>query len=89
MLFAVDLFAPDESNIAPGDGSRLVALGTDAPATTESAGIARDEWWPPLVLVVLVVLMVEWLVYERDGARRLRTALTGRLRALDPRRGRS
>lgn len=81
-VFAVDLFAPDESNIAPGDGARITALGADeAPADAE-AGVARDEFWPLLVALVLGFLLVEWAVYERDGARRL----FGRFRGLMPAR---
>ncbi len=68
--FAVDLFEPGESSIRPGDGSALAALG-GVPGTSVEAGTARDEWWAPLVLLLLVVLAVEWLLYERDGARRI------------------
>lgn len=68
--FAVDLFEPGESSIRPGDGSALAALG-GVPGTSAEAGTARDEWWAPLVLLVLLVLAAEWLLYERDGARRI------------------
>jgi Mg-chelatase subunit ChlD len=71
ILFAVDLFAPDESNIAPGDGSRLIALGTNTPRSPGDAGTARDEFWPLLVTLALIFLAAEWLIYERDGARRI------------------
>ncbi len=82
--FAVDLFEPTESSIAPGDGSALTALGVAASGPTATAGLARDEWWPLLLLVLLVALSVEWLVYERDGARRIRD----RFRSLRPGRTR-
>jgi hypothetical protein len=72
--FAVDLFDPAESNIAPGDGARLAALG-GPPAAGGEAGIARDEWWIPIALLALLLLLAEWLVYERDGARRILGAL--------------
>jgi hypothetical protein len=68
--FAVDLFDAEESNIAPGDGARLTALGS-ADDDPEPAGVARDEWWRPLAVFALVLLLIEWLVYERDGVRRL------------------
>ena len=74
--FAVDLFDPTESNIAPGDGARLAALG-GPPATGGTPGVARDEWWVPVALIALLLLLLEWLVYERDGARRLRDRLVG------------
>ncbi|HUP83516.1 MAG TPA: BatA and WFA domain-containing protein [Candidatus Limnocylindria bacterium] len=82
LLFAVDLFSSDESNIRPGDGARLVALGTDVPVDPANVGTARDEFWPVLAALTLLFLIIEWLVYERDGARRL---LNG-LRGLNPRR---
>ena len=69
-LFAVDLFSEEESNIVPGDGSRIAQAGADD-GRGQEAGLARDNWWPPLVLVALAVLTAEWLVYERDGAFRL------------------
>lgn len=83
LTFAVDLFAEDESNIAPGDGSRLSALGAaEGEDPNAAAGVARDEWWPLFVLAALVLLLVEWLVYERDGARRLAGGLRGSLGGL-------
>jgi len=102
--FAVDLFDPNESNIAPGSAAALEALGngvatggspapgaSGASSATPSAGAtagpgasgttgtgttaerqpARDELWIPVLLVVLVVLMIEWLVYQRDAVTRL------------------
>lgn len=80
LLFAVDLFDAEESNIAPGDGARLEALGAEPAEAAESAARARDEWWVPLALLALVLLLIEWLVYERDGARRLRDRLREAIR---------
>ncbi|MET0772860.1 MAG: hypothetical protein ABWZ82_07240, partial [Candidatus Limnocylindrales bacterium] len=77
--FAVDLFEPGESSIQPGDGGAIAALG-GAPGTSAAAGTARDEWWVPLVLLLLVVLATEWLLYERDGARRIAQGIRSRLR---------
>jgi hypothetical protein len=71
LLFAVDLFSNDESNIRPGDGARLTALGTNVPPDPANAGTARDEFWPLLAALTLLFLVIEWLVYERDGARRV------------------
>jgi hypothetical protein len=92
LLFAVDLFSTEESNIRPGDGARLVALGTDAEPAPEQAGTARDEFWPLVALLALTFLLIEWFVYERDGARRLLNGLRGavpaRLRRA-PRAGRA
>ena len=74
--FAVDLFDLEESTIAPGDGARLTTIG-GSPAEGGTPGTARDEWWIPVALVALALLLVEWLVYERDGARRVRDWLGG------------
>ena len=105
--FAVDLFDPAESNIAPGSAASIVALGggltapgasgstgpsagaspaaTPAPSTAAGAGstdrpAARDELWVPIVVLVLIVLMIEWLVYQRDATTRLWRGLRARLR---------
>jgi hypothetical protein len=76
--FAVDLLSVTESSIAPGDGFRLVALGRDpADGPAAAAGTARDDWWPPIVALILLVLLAEWSLYERDGARRIWAALRG------------
>jgi Ca-activated chloride channel homolog len=83
-LFAVDLFAAGESNINPGDPAALTALGSDQPVDQASLGLARDDWWPPLVLIVLAALMVEWLVYERDGGRRIWNGVRSGLRGGRP-----
>jgi hypothetical protein len=75
LLFAVDLFSPEESNIRPGDGARIASLGADVPEAAQEPGMARDEFWPLLVTLALIFLLVEWLVYERDGARRILNGL--------------
>jgi hypothetical protein len=81
--FAVDLLDTDESRIAPGDAAAIQALGTPAaqPGTGEAASRpnARDEIWIPIVLVALLVLTLEWLVYERDTLARLRRGISARL----------
>ena len=71
LLFAVDLFSAEESNIRPGDGARIAALGSTASPDQAAPGVARDELWPLIAALTLFFLLVEWLVYERDGARRL------------------
>ena len=85
--FAVDLLDPDESNIAPTSGEPLAALGTPRAQSSTEPARAREEWWVPLAILALLLLMAEWLVYERDGARRLwqtaAAAVRGRLRAAE------
>ena len=96
--FAVDLLDVDESNIAPGDIAALTALGQPAAspgpgasgdpasgaATPGERPQARDELWIPIVLVALLVLTLEWLVYERDTLARLRRAVVARVRRAPP-----
>ena len=97
--FAVDLLDVDESNIAPGDPAKIAALGAPAASPGASAGpvaggtgastgeapapMARDELWIPIVLAALAVLLVEWLVYERDTLVRLRRRAGARFRGGD------
>ena len=84
--FAVDLFDVDESTIAPGSAATIEALGR-APAASTAPGTAtpaaerptaRDELWIPLLLIVLLVLCIEWAVYQRDAIVRLRRGLATR-----------
>ena len=76
----------DESRIAPGDIAKLTALGKPAASPGTGAGAAgprpnaRDEIWIPIVLLALLVLTLEWLVYERDTLARLRRSLLARVR---------
>lgn len=71
--FAVNLFSPQEGNLAP---VAALTLGTGeggdntAAAPLEAGG--REELWRPLALVALAVLLVEWLVAQRDARARLR-----------------
>jgi hypothetical protein len=87
--FAVDLFDVDESTIAPGSAAAIEALGTSPePGASPGAGAgstadrpaARDELWGPILLAALVLLCVEWAVYQRDALIRGWRALTVRLR---------
>ena len=90
--FAVDLLDVDESNIAPGDPARIEALGAKAAAASASPGTAsgpssgapspaqsRDELWAPISLIALVVIALEWMVYERDTLTRLQRAARRRI----------
>jgi hypothetical protein len=49
--------------------------------STEPRPPARDELWVPVVLIVLSVLVVEWLVYQRDAVARLARGLLRRGRS--------
>ncbi|MEP7287577.1 MAG: VWA domain-containing protein [Chloroflexota bacterium] len=70
-LFAVNLFDDNESRIAP----RSPAIGTQNANTTHKDEIGQREFWPWIVLVALILLIVEWYVYHRHlSLPRLRVA---------------
>ncbi len=75
--------APGSSQGPAGAGSNPGAAA-GAPANHGAvAGAAtpaqsRDELWIPIALVALLVVLIEWLVYERDTLVRLRRAATAR-----------
>jgi Ca-activated chloride channel family protein len=69
--FAVNLFSPPESNVHPAETLPLVGAGEAEGG--ERPQQARREWWRPLAWVALVVLMVEWLVYQRAVLARIWT----------------
>jgi len=60
--FAVNLFVPQESDITPRDS---ITLGDSviAPAPREELG--QREFWPWVALAALLILMIEWYVYQR------------------------
>ncbi len=60
--FAINLFDSRESRLATKPN---VVLGFEK-VTAQNAGIeSRHEYWRPLLLLVLAVLMGEWLLYSR------------------------
>jgi hypothetical protein len=71
---AVNLFSPDESDVAPGDPQRIVDMGR-VPADAGPPQPARTEWWWPLVLAALALLAVEWLLFHRPSRQRLARAI--------------
>lgn len=80
--FTVALFDVDESTTTPGSATDIESLGTPVgPGGGEVAErpSARDELWVPVVLAVLALLLIEWTVYHRDAAIRLRRGLAVRL----------
>jgi Ca-activated chloride channel homolog len=61
-FFAVNLFAPSESNIKPSTDIRI-GLANVQPQQENELG--NREFWNWLTLVALIVLMIEWWVYHR------------------------
>jgi Ca-activated chloride channel family protein len=73
--FAVNLFSPQESQIAPRESLNIAgAAGAQSPADQG----AQREWWRLLALIALGVLTAEWLVYQRPALSMLYRRLTTR-----------
>jgi hypothetical protein len=68
--FAVNLFSRDESNIAPRPDLPFVGTG-DTPTGSPANG-TPVEIWPWVLLAGLVILALEWWVYNRSGTIKLR-----------------
>ncbi len=71
---AVNLFSPDESDVTPGDPTRITDMGRvpdDAPTGGQPT---RTEWWWPLALVALALLSIEWIAFHRPTRRTLARA---------------
>ncbi len=60
--FAVNLFAPDESNIAPRNS---ITLSGDVITPSAREEVGQQEFWPWLALLALLILLIEWYVYQR------------------------
>lgn len=63
--FAVNLFSPEESRIAPAD---TITVGqTQVSSKGERDEYGQRELWPWLAAAALMVLLVEWWVYHRGS----------------------
>ena len=60
--FAVNLFAPVESNITP---QQTISLSGNTIAAATRDEVGQQEFWPWAALLALLILMIEWLVYQR------------------------
>ena len=70
LFFATNLSNPQESDILPNEH---LSLFDDDPVTT--AGLSREarlEWWHPLAVFALTILVIEWLVYNRATLSKIR-----------------
>ena len=70
-VFAVNLFAPEESAIAPRS---TITLGDTLVTEATEPAVGQREFWPLLALLALAVLLIEWFAYHR----RLRAPTTFR-----------
>jgi hypothetical protein len=63
---AANLFAPDESDIAPDEAITIGETAVGHAAGSETEG--QRELWPWAAAAALVVLLIEWWVYHRGSA---------------------
>ncbi len=71
---AVNLFSADESDVEPGDATRIVDMGRVPDDAATSSQSARNEWWWPLALLALFLLAAEWILFHRPTRRTMRRA---------------
>lgn len=64
--FAVNLFNAAESAVAPAE---TVVIGQTAVETESEADIGQREFWPWLLAIAFIILLIEWWVHYR-GTRR-------------------
>jgi len=76
--FAVNLFSPAESALAPRE--EIALAGEERGPAERGPAQARQEWWRPLAWVALVLFLIEWLVYQWGTAVRVVTWIRGLLR---------
>jgi hypothetical protein len=60
--FAVNLFSPAESNVAPNPE---LTIGSAAIASTEGVQEVNRPIWPHLLLAALAILLLEWVIYNK------------------------
>jgi hypothetical protein len=75
--FAVNLFAPGESQVAPQPDVAIRQTSGLAEAVT-SGREGKHELWHWLAALALALLVIEWLVYQRSGLAYLREKWFGR-----------
>ncbi|NJM08956.1 VWA domain-containing protein [Candidatus Gracilibacteria bacterium] len=69
--YAVNLFAPNESQIL-AQRDLVVPQVSGAQSTVSRERDSRQEFWRWIALIALIVLLIEWLVYQRNGIAYLR-----------------
>jgi Ca-activated chloride channel homolog len=75
--YALNLFAPGESRIA-AQRDLAVPQTSGANSTVAREREGRQEFWRWVALAALLVLVLEWLVYQRNGLAYLRERWRGR-----------
>lgn len=74
--FSVNLSSSGESAIQPKDSLPL-NLAAQAQTSTEGE-LAHREWWRPVALLALLVLTIEWLVYQRPAIKMISQRILSR-----------
>lgn len=69
--FAINLFAPNESQITP-QRDLVIPQISGAQSTVARERDGRQEIWRWLALAALLVLLIEWLYYQRNTLTLLR-----------------
>jgi Ca-activated chloride channel family protein len=69
--YAVNLLDAGESRVAP-QADLAVKQTSGLPQATTAERVGRQEFWRWLAAIALAVLVVEWLVYQRNGIAYLR-----------------
>ncbi len=69
--YAVNLFAANESQVEPEEELAITQTSGLQSATTNER-VGRQEIWRWLAALALIVLIIEWLVYQRNGIAYLR-----------------
>ena len=63
--FAVNLFDPRESDLATRGADQAIQIGNTAVTDVRRSAPARLDWWKPLAVLALGVLLFEWFIYNR------------------------
>jgi len=61
-VFAVNLFNAVESRVEPVS---MLTIGADAVEAQMISAEVNEPAWPYLLLAALVLLLIEWVVYNR------------------------
>ena len=69
--FAVNLFSKEESTITP-QAELKIQQTSGLQQATAGERVGRQEFWRWLAAIALAVLVIEWLVYQRNGIAYLR-----------------
>lgn len=71
--FTVNLFSPQESTLSPAASLPIEGILTDSQINQEQH--ARRDWWRQAAVLALVLLTIEWMVYQRSALAFLRDRL--------------